>query len=936
MRLFIRILKGLLKLALLPLILLASFEFGLRYIFHDLLLNEFQSQIEDQLQGEISFSDIDITTITNFPLATVAIDSMSLKDANHELLQVNHLSVKLDLNKLYQETFPVEEVDLSGVVLYLPIDSTGQLLTIESTKKESPKPSGYPEIEIPLINISDLSVVIENKFDSSKIEMTLDSGIFEQHSTHDYFQLEGGAFMTVDTRTSSFNMDQHNPRLQLLAMLKNAEPEDSIQSPYITINFGIEEVISSSVTTNKIDSVKLKGYYSNGVNRNASSSRAVIEYGKFNYNQSYFDFSGQYINFNNPFIVLDLKSDIHLTDLKELLDLDEIEMTGDISLETNIKGDLETLDQGLKSADEISDASFVLNDVNYIDRNSDLAIKHLNGKASLKEAYLNIQHINGMYNQTSFSSKGTLDNILPLLGYSKGRNTIANLNIYAKDLVIPKTEPETESKPNSINQSFLPKYLELNIDFASNRIIYDSLSVSNVDISLFASKDSINVSNASCNFEDGKVTLNASSQIIDNEIVNKVDVTADLPYIDVNKYLTLQNDSSESKTSSSTNNHLELVSDIKVGKLKYNNIELDKLHLKGQLDDTLFHASVLGFEFPFGRIQSSLSVDLSDSIYVVKGASTARLKRFNIDSIKAYYNQMDFGKKEPKDNSASTDNSLLIEKYTLNFSTPEATYEDYSLQSLSSTLTIRDNDLRIHRAKFDLLDGTFKLNGDINYDEQKHMHLVCNVNAKELSLSEVISKFGTDDQELFGKEHFKGEMDLDGIIVLDYDERLDHQEENMIGNFDISLRDGQVINYAPISESMKFIKQENLEIVYLANPSFKVLFQNEELVIPTTIFKTSLANIELSGYHTGAIDYRYDLMISIKDLLLKSQEKKLKEVKSDSATFGRLKHYLAVETTNDSMEVFSIKKKHYEQRLSLLQERESQVDSTLNLRKASL
>jgi hypothetical protein len=358
---------------------------------------------------------------------------------------------------------------------------------------------------------------------------------------------------------------------------------------------------------------------------------------------------------------------------------------------------------------------------------------------------------------------------------------------------------------------------------------------------------------------------------------------------------------------------------------------LKKLHVKSQLTDSSFTAGVLGFDFPFGHVQSAMSLDWNDSSYTLNGTSTARMKSFDIDSLKQFYNNLSLVESD-QDSSSGAAPSFLIEKYVMNFSSPAANYEEHRLKNASATLTINDNDINIHRAKFDMYEGTFGLNGTINFDKQDHINIVCEMVAEDLSLKELISRHGPEDDEFIGKEHFSGSLGLNGSIILKYNQELDYQDQDMIGMINLSLKDGEVISFAPITESLKFIKHENLDTIYLANPKFKVLFHNDEMVIPKTIFKTSLTNIELSGYHSDVENFRYDVMISMNDLLFKSKDK-IKDNENDSTTVGKLKHHISVRTVESEMDVSSLSKKHYEQQLDGLQNRHQLVDSILQARK---
>jgi hypothetical protein len=1068
---FKHILNLIWKLAIGPLIVLLCFELTLRYVFHNTFLKQFQQELEHKLQGDISFADVDITTITDFPRATLTIDSLSIVDQDNELFKADVIKISLDLYDFYKGSDAVKQLDLTGVQLYLSIDSTGQLLALKATDKDSSSSKGNVKMEIPEIYVKDLSIFIENKLENSQIQMTLDSGVFQQKSSGDLFEIKGDAFMTVDTRMNTLSLAQQNPRLQLDLQIKNADPTDTNTAPYINVDFKVEEVIHrlSGIKSEESDSLNLKGNYTNGPNRNLNSSEIVIDYGNLRFYDSYFMFSGKLQNFDNPYITLDLNSDIELMDLKTLMHIENIDMSGNILMLANIKSDLATLKEEMESINDVAVATLTLDHINIVDKSSDISLKNMNGQMSIRDTQLGINRLHGMYNGMALSVQGELDNFLPLIEQKKGQNSKVNLNVHVKNVEIPSDKNQREKellaeKDLQIEKGLIPDFLELNLDLWMNQIVYDSLFISDLSLSLFANKDHLNLRNAKFKFEKGTVELKAISTIDNKQRLNsQVWLTADLPYLNVDKYLlpTDENDSTPSTTNIPSIN-VELESDIKIGYFKYDDLTLDQLHIKSQLitessstkshptinigldseislghvnykdieldqlyfqgqlnsdslsvalsySDVPFHlaselriehvqsndisldqvdvksqlnsdsssvsnlqfnfpfglASAVSiahlkynniyldhlnlnshlnseslrvsksqFDFPFGHLNSTFVLDWTDSTYSLNGSSIAHLPKLHVDSLKGYYNTLDWGQ-NGQDSTEETDMTFRIEEYALNLSAPGIVYEDYHLKNVSSNLLFKGNDINLKNASFDLYDGTFVVGGVFNDDANGHINLSCDLVAMDLSLGEIITKFGTEDQDLFGEEHFEGRIDLDGHIRLKYDQELDHREEDMLGEINLSLRDGKVIDFTPISESLVFIKHEYTDVIYLANPSVKVLFHNDDIVIPKTTFKTNLTNIELSGFHSKEVDYRFDMMISMGDLLLKSQQKKVDEVavEIDSTEFGKLKHHLSVQTIEEEFGVLSLSKKKYDEQLAKHGIRHQLIDSLLQISK---
>ena len=86
---------------------------------------------------------------------------------------------------------------------------------------------------------------------------------------------------------------------------------------------------------------------------------------------------------------------------------------------------------------------------------------------------------------------------------------MGKLNIKIGDLRIPQpSNSESKTEPQQpFNYSFFPKYLNLKLNVAANKLKYDNLEISRLEMGMILSSDSIQIQRTIFEFEKGKMIL---------------------------------------------------------------------------------------------------------------------------------------------------------------------------------------------------------------------------------------------------------------------------------------------------------------------------------------------------------------------------------------------------------------------------------------------
>jgi len=283
---------------------------------------------------------------------------------------------------------------------------------------------------------------------------------------------------------------------------------DKRNSPHIKASFGIEKAevryISEGID---LKNVNLQGVYTNGSSNSSETASLKIKNISAQYNAS--SFSGEYTleNFINPRIIINLKTEADLNDIKQLINSDTIEVfNGKIQAEFKYQGFQKKINELTESDFKYAQTQgFVkLYNANLKLVESGLNYSNVNGKFSFENADIFIDSMNVTLDKSDFLLKGWVKNIFPYILFENEILAI-NANVTAENIDIDyfiKAFASNESSESS--QELLPNVI-IDTYLKSNKIGYEKFVATSVKGNLHYNSNKIIANNLSFNSMKGSV-----------------------------------------------------------------------------------------------------------------------------------------------------------------------------------------------------------------------------------------------------------------------------------------------------------------------------------------------------------------------------------------------------------------------------------------------
>jgi hypothetical protein len=312
-----------------------------------------------------------------------------------------------------------------------------------------------------------------------------------------------------------------------------------------------------------------------------------------------------------------------------------------------------------------------------------------------------------------------------------------------------------------------------------------------------------------------------------------------------------------------------------------------------------------------GVINNFMDLIFSDS-KKLNGIFVLKAKKINLDSFIA------------KPDTSSSKNSIIESiKFDVNVDTLIYNNKEFTrvkAKGLYSNQKIILPDLYL---KF----GNGTVTGQIKYAADK---IVGTVNFENLDIRKAMETFNNFGQNFISYKNIKGILssNADFSCSLDQKGQIIPSSINVIS--DISIKNGELINFKPLESLSKFLSLEEVRHIYFTDIKNKIFIKNSRVIVPSMHIGSSSLDFDIEGYHTFDGDYEYHLKLLMSQLLSKKYRQKQLKQNGNNPQFAynpetnQTKVFVLVENINGEMKIRYDKEKvktHIKQRIK--EEKES-------------
>lgn len=291
---------------------------------------------------------------------------------------------------------------------------------------------------------------------------------------------------------------------------------------------------------------------------------------------------------------------------------------------------------------------------------------------------------------------------------------------------------------------------------------------------------------------------------------------------------------------------------------------------------------------------------------------------------KGSFNQMldyIFGKKQKLTADFRIESDLVSLEDLLIYSSPKATgpfekkleyrisielywgqlkYKKFVAKELKAKLWLEPGFIEFEKVQMQTNGGNLEAKASLLVDA-KHYTLTSNVSSRNLKINEVLREFDNFDQKELTDKNLFGTLSAETDMVLVWDEKLNLLSEKLQLVSDISIKNGQLLNYKPLNALSRFVDVKELKDIKFSDFKNVVTVKNKVINIPAMELKNNALNLNLSGTHTFANYLDYNVKLSLNELLSKKRKPQPNEFGEEDEKTNTLNLFITVKGPIDNL-----------------------------------
>ena len=685
--------------------------------------------------------------------------------------------------------------------------------------------------------------------------------------------------------------------------------------PHVKVFFGCRDAMFlNRETKRKLDKLNFRIYFTNGINRNASTMEfsltdlsARMENGEFNAR-------ARVRNFRYPEIELETSADFQLNYIASFFNLRKIkELTGRVKFFTKFN-DVIDIKNPTKTLERLSDgyvASLEIEHLNLKEGLMRFPVRDLNLIFKCTGSSAEITNCSGKLGKSDFAVMASVDDFPAIIHHQDKKVSVA-MNIRSGLIDLAELTLDSSKKNSTIDEKIFGTMLsmkfsgsaksfsgsavvptgEFRINSFSARLDKYPHSLHDIGMNIKIDKKNIEISDLKCAIDKSDLEMTC---FIDNypalfddkpggEIKTQFRIKSRLlQFQDVFTYRSINYmpedyrheecrqlfaaGNADINFKNGRPSFVLTLDQLHVG-LKMHPLHLDVRNLKAKYSD--YHLTLdnmvlkAGHTFLNARLNYNMGIDSLQS----KKENYLFLQASNIDMDELFNYQ-----KNPVTVAAtSADHEKSFNIYDLSFpnmsfdlSIENLKYHRYLISNFKGKMqTLSNHHIKVDNVEFCAAGGQIQMKGEFDGSNSKKIFLDPDLNMSNVSIDKLLFKFENFGQDHLASENVHGRLSgkINGHIRI-HPDFVPVLEESVI-NLDLKLTEGRLENYAPMSALSSYFKDKNLNRVLFDTLVNRLSLNKGVLNVPSMTINTTLGFIDISGKQSVDMDMEYYLKIPVK------------------------------------------------------------------------
>jgi hypothetical protein len=197
------------------------------------------------------------------------------------------------------------------------------------------------------------------------------------------------------------------------------------------------------------------------------------------------------------------------------------------------------------------------------------------------------------------------------------------------------------------------------------------------------------------------------------------------------------------------------------------------------------------------------------------------------------------------------------------------------------------------------LDGRVTGNGAVIQDLYKNFIVKGQADIARIDIQQMFYAFNNFSQNVLKDKHLRGKVSGKVNFSSEWNNKLVLQKDKMLVDGDITIANGELINFEPMLGLSRFISLSELQNIKFSTLTNRIYIKDKQIIIPQMDIQSSAFNITGSGTHNFDNHYNYKVKVLLSEVLAGKARRAKKEnnefgiVEDDG--LGKTSIYLSIE-----------------------------------------
>ena len=194
-------------------------------------------------------------------------------------------------------------------------------------------------------------------------------------------------------------------------------------------------------------------------------------------------------------------------------------------------------------------------------------------------------------------------------------------------------------------------------------------------------------------------------------------------------------------------------------------------------------------------------------------------------------------------------------------------YGKFEADNMKANLVYQPRILEVRSAGFSSMSGKLTGNCLIANDNVNHIHVRGETTIERFDVRHLFHSFDNFGQNVLRAEHVTGRLSGDLGFAIDWDNRMQLQQDKLIVEGLVNLDGGELLHFEPMNNLSKFVALEELQNIRFSNLQMRISVRDGKISFPQTNIQSSALDMMGSGEHYFDNSYSYHVKILLSEIL---------------------------------------------------------------------